>query len=282
MPDLITQGGAAEVACFCASYEHFYSLYNQKPTKEQTSFAFKQLEGYGLEDLQAAIEIYATEHPYLEQNPVPALKEILKREASLKDREEASRIFDALLQSAVFGHDLVIASQRGAYAFKRAFGTVTAFCGSPDTDYQNNKDRQAFVEAYLSASKADCRGAQYVFRWDRTAFEAKVSFVGDRGQCLRIARRFYEASGVKAHYPQTPEEREAALRRAEEQDRAKFYAKHKEALSKPLDADTLRCVSSIMAILPDNVKVQMLKSLKAEMGDRKQIRPELSLQPETL
>ena len=189
---------------FLEIWSEFFQFFRQEPTKHQTKLAFNALIGHDFEDLENAINDYCVSNSYLDQNPLPKLLERMTSGSNEDLKAQAVRIYGEILHN-LGGSDLVIASRRGAFALKKAFGSLARLAKSPDNEYQNSKDQQAYITAFLSAKSQDLENLQFVFRGTaNNGSTPNVRFIGNYDKCLELARAYYEPLGYRPSYPLEP------------------------------------------------------------------------------
>lgn len=231
---------------FSAMWTELFAIYRQEVSQPQMKRAFNAMQGRSSEDLQTAIDAYSMEHSYLEQNPIPALIALMDKSNSEELRTQAIRIYGEILHN-LGGSDLVIASRRGAYALKSAFGSLVALAKSPDNEFQNSKDQKVFVDAFCTVSEERLHDLQFVFKGSAPATDRpNVRFIGSYLKCMELARAYYDPIGYRPNYPDYPAERLRLERKARDMERAQREAQLREMT----DAEWNDVISQIRSLVP--------------------------------
>lgn len=214
---------------FSALFSWFYANYRQTPEAIQVSTAWTLLQGYPLENIRDAMLQYIRTHGLLQQMPVADLEKILRAKLNSKLTAEARRIY-RLIGCYLYGGDIVIASKRGAYALRTAFGSIRTLAARPQSDYARQQDEEAFVQAFINYEPMGKDPALYVFEGEQSDEKRpRVSFVGDYAACRRIAMAYYPAKGMQPSIPLTKAEINACIEREERRKREamdKYLAEH--------------------------------------------------------
>ena len=118
---------------------------------------------------------------------------------------DALRIYNQILRGIVGGcYDFVIEDPRACHAIRIAFGSLRALASLPDNDYINQKDKEAFVKAYVTAPNA-LNDVNHVFECYRgTDGSPLVRFIGNWDNCKKLADDYYLNQGAKPRYPDNP------------------------------------------------------------------------------
>lgn len=209
------------------SWNSMLSLYGRTPLVDQVAVGMLLSifdEYTTLEVTQAIGEYVKSGATYA---PVPGQILELIRKAKGIDKQSLARKADAIYcemdSNCNSTNDWIVADPRACVAINRVFGSPQNFARRNFSEYQEEKKRQAFIDAYCGATKHDTEQARNYFGgyFSRTD-DPCVSFLGDYQRCLTIAKLVYvnrsprlpqDPTTVKSlpkpvDRPLTPEERE--------------------------------------------------------------------------
>lgn len=183
------------------------SIYGRAPINDAVTseIILDAFEGYTTTDVSKAIKEYVkTGTSYA---PTPAqIVEIINRQNGLSDEElarKADTIYCEMKSNCNSANDWIIADLRACVAVSKIYSSPQEYAKTSFTDYQEEKKRQAFIDAYCKASRLEAMNAKHVFSgFYANTDDPIVSFLGDYQKCLAIAKEHYR--GRHPRLPQDP------------------------------------------------------------------------------
>ena len=194
-------------AKFTVLWVKLFDAYGYRPSASQTITAQEALSIYDIRDIENAINQAIRTLKY-----VPKIADIVEiiegKNEDIKARLEskATQVYNKILR-CLGGYDVVIEDPRACYALSAAFGSLRWLSSRPDNDYANQKDKEAFVNAYVTAPNT-LNDINHVFEcYYGTDGSPLVSFIGNWVNCKKLADDFYLKQGVKPRYRDNPSEK---------------------------------------------------------------------------
>ena len=187
-------------AQFAVLWVKLFDAYGYRPSASQLVTAQEALSIYDINDIERAVNQAIRTLKY-----VPKIADIVEiiegKNEDIKARLEnkAVQIYNKILR-CLGGYDVVIEDPRACYALSTAFGSIRSLSARPDNDYANQKDKEAFVKAYVTAPDT-LSGISHVFDgYKGTDGSPLVRFIGNNSECKRIADNHYAKQGIKPRY----------------------------------------------------------------------------------
>lgn len=188
---------------FAIEWRKANAMFNREVSPEVCNYAFELLQTFELNDVILGIRraICTSTFAPTVADVVNAIKAKYKLdEDTLK--AQAETVYNGF-KYVNSGSDVWVEDARAVIAFKRAFGTLKAYCLH---DVKADPfDRKAFVECYIKTPrnsfnpndpKSHLLEGIYSFSDDPC-----VMWVGDKDACLRYARAYYKTTGQSPRYP---------------------------------------------------------------------------------
>ena len=187
-------------ARFTVLWVKLFDAYGYRPSASQMITAQEALSIYDIRDIENAINQAIRTLKY-----VPKIADIVEiiegKNEDIKARLEskATQVYNKILR-CLGGYDVVIEDPRACYALSAAFGSLRWLSSRPDNDYANQKDKESFVKAYVTAPD-NLTGINHVFNgYKGTDGSPLVKFVGSISECKKIADDYYAKQGIKPRY----------------------------------------------------------------------------------
>lgn len=197
---------AQDLPKFAVLWNQLYESYGVRASDNQVRTAFQVMLDFEFSQIKQAIAYLLRTSHFLPR--IADVVDVIKgKNAETKSLLEAQALqaYNKILRGiAGGGYDLVIADDKACYALSVAFGSIKALASRPDTDYANQKDKEAFVKAYVTAPDL-LPDINHVFDgYKGTDGSPLVRFIGDYLTCKKIADEHYAKQRVNPRYPSDP------------------------------------------------------------------------------
>ena len=197
---------AQDLPKFAVLWNQLYESYGVRASDNQVRTAFQVMLDFEFSQIKQAIAYLLRTSHFLPR--IADVVDVIKgKNAETKSLLEAQALqaYNKILRGiAGGGYDLVIADDKACYALSVAFGSIKALASRPDTDYANQKDKEAFVKAYVTAPDL-LPDINHVFDgYKGTDGSPLVRFIGDYSTCRKIADEHYAKQRVNPRYPSDP------------------------------------------------------------------------------
>lgn len=183
------------------------SIYGRAPINDPVTseIILDTFEEYSTTELSKAIKEYVKRGT--DYAPTPAqIVEIINRQNGMGKEElarKAEDIYQQMENNCNSANDWIIADLRACVAVEKVFGSPQNFAKSNFTEYQAEKKRKAFIDAYCNTTRQQAVDARHCFGgYYARSNDPIVSFLGDYQKCIAIAREEYR--GRHPRLPQDP------------------------------------------------------------------------------